>query len=341
MNNDMLNKKHRPIVITMGEPAGVGPEIICKIWKQRDRLALPAIIYVGSEDSLRAYDPDIQISLINDPSDAAKVPAGILPVYPIETPGEITPGLLNNMNGPAVIKAIDTAVSFVQAGNATAVVTAPIHKAALYDVGFSVPGHTEYLAQLSGMSKTASVMMLAAKDLRVIPVTTHIAIKDVPNTLTSDMIIHAGQTAHDDLQTRFNIEKPRIAIAALNPHAGENGAMGIEEVTHIHPAILAMRDMGIDVTDPLPSDTLFHDEARAQYDAVLCMYHDQALIPIKTIDFWGGVNVTLGLPFIRTSPDHGTALNIAGQGIVRSDSMITAIRMAADMVDNQAEKYHE
>lgn len=320
-----------PLAVTMGEPAGVGPELVGRLWLERHTHALPPFVFIGASAAIKAVCPGVVIKSVSKLSEAIDTFETALPVIEIPLAAPVVPGELDPQNGPAVIQAIDTAVAFAQDGAVSGVVTAPIHKAALYEAGFTAPGHTEYLARLCGLPEDASVMMLAAKDLRVIPVTVHIALKDVAGALTADAIIHAGMVAAHDLRARFGTQKPRIAIAALNPHAGEDGAMGLEEATHITPAIWALRDEGIDVFGPLPADTLFHEEARAEYDVVLCMYHDQALIPIKTVDFWGGVNVTLGLPIIRTSPDHGTALALAGTGRARTESMLAAMRTASQM----------
>jgi len=327
-----------PLAITMGEPAGVGPELIVRLWQERDTLALPPLVYIGAPEALRAISPDLPIELISSASDAASVMANAMPVMPVTLAESVVPGDLNPANGKAVISAIDKAVALTRSGETSALVTAPIHKAGLYQAGFTAPGHTEYLARLCDLPDSASVMMLATSELRVIPVTIHMALKDVARKLTADAIIHAGLVAAHDLRARFGIERPRIAVAGLNPHAGEGGAMGMEEGTHIQPAIWALRDEGLDVTDPQPADTLFHADARAHYDVVLCMYHDQALIPIKTLDFWGGVNITLGLPVIRTSPDHGTALPLAGKGEARTDSMLAAIRTAWTMAQHEAQR---
>lgn len=323
----------RPLAVTMGEPAGIGPELIGRLWSARDKQDLPDILYVGSVEALRQACPSIDVQVVAKPSDSASLPAGTLPALDIPLAEPNVPGQLNPANGAAVVSAIDTAVKLALENAVSGVITAPIHKAALYKAGFTAPGHTEYLARLCGLPDNASVMMLAAKELRVVPVTIHIALKDVAKQLTTDQIVHAGMATSHDLKTKFGIENPRIAIAALNPHAGEDGAMGLEEATHITPAVWALKDHGVNVEGPLPADTLFHEEARAQFDTVLCMYHDQALIPVKMLDFWGGVNITLGLPIIRTSPDHGTALPLAGTGQARTDSMLAALRMAADMAD--------
>ncbi|NVJ99263.1 MAG: 4-hydroxythreonine-4-phosphate dehydrogenase PdxA, partial [Alphaproteobacteria bacterium] len=261
----------------MGEPAGIGPELIGRIWAARHIHKLPPLVYIGAIDALKQACPDIEIHEVDVVDDHA-LDTDALPAINIPLAAPNIPGTLNPDNGGAVISAIDKAVSLALSGDASAVVTAPIHKAALYQAGFTAPGHTEYLARLCGMPETASVMMLAAEDLRVVPVTVHIGLKEVAQTLTADQIIHVGMTTHRDLQSRFGIEKPRIAAAALNPHAGEDGAMGMEEATHITPAIWALKDHGIHVDGPLPADTLFHAEARKNYDTVICMYHDQALI---------------------------------------------------------------
>ncbi|SDD69850.1 4-hydroxythreonine-4-phosphate dehydrogenase PdxA [Kordiimonas lacus] len=330
-DNQAPQSDMRPLAVTMGEPAGVGPELIARLWQQREALELSPFLYVGAAEALQAAIPDLPLQSVSDPGEAYEIFPYALPVMEVSLAVPVTLGELNPANGAAVVGSIDLACDLALKGAVSGVVTGPIHKAALYKAGFAAPGHTEYLARRCNMPDTSSVMMLAAQDLRVVPVTIHIALKDVPKKLTADAIIHAGMVTHHDLKARFGIEKPRIAVAGLNPHAGEDGAMGMEEATHITPAIWALRDEGVDVTGPLPADTLFHAEARARYDAVLCMYHDQALIPVKTLDFWSGVNITLGLPIIRTSPDHGTALPLAGTGEARTESMLAAIRTATDM----------
>ena len=321
----------QPLAVTMGEPAGIGPELTARLWRERHTHGLPPFLYVGSKEAILASDPDLPIAEIASPADAVGAFEQGLPVMNIPLAGPLKLGELNSENGACVIKSIDKATDLARKAQVSAVVTAPIHKAALYGAGFTAPGHTEYLARLCGSPDDNAVMMLAAQDLRVVPVTIHMAFKDVPKALTADRIIHAGMATHHDLRKRFGIAEPRIAVAGLNPHAGEDGTIGMEEATHIMPAVWALRDQGLEVSDPLPADTLFHAEARTRYDAVLCMYHDQALIPVKTVDFWGGVNITLGLPIIRTSPDHGTALSLAGTGTARIDSMLAAIRMAVNM----------
>ncbi len=320
----------KPLALTMGEPAGIGPELIARLWRDRDTLSLPPFVYVGSKEAIAAIDGSLPL-VDASASEAAQLFPSALPTIDIPVADAINPGVLNPNNGPAVVAAIEKAVELAKCGDVAGVVTAPIHKANLYKAGFTAPGHTEYLARICDLPDKASVMMLAAADLRVVPVTVHIALAEVASSLTADAIIHAGMVTAHDLRQKFGITNPRLAVAGLNPHAGEDGAMGLEEATHIKPAVWTLRDEGIDVTDPLPADTLFHAEARAQYDAVLCMYHDQALIPVKTVDFWGGVNITLGLPIIRTSPDHGTAVGLAGTGKARTESMVAAVRAADTM----------
>lgn len=324
-----------PLAITMGEASGIGPELIARLWQQRKAHKLAPFVYFGAEEALRAVAPDILVERVDSPADVAEVFESAVPIMQVDINVPITLGTPSAENGISVIKSIDLAVEYALRGTVSGVVTAPIHKAALYKTGFDAPGHTEYLARLCGLPDDASIMMLAAQDLRVVPVTVHIALSEVAKQLTADKIIHAGLATAHDLKKRFAIPCPRLALAALNPHAGEDGTMGMEEATHMKPAVWALRDAGVDITDPLPADTLFHEDARKQYDAVLCMYHDQALIPVKTLDFWGGVNITLGLPIIRTSPDHGTALELAGQHSARTDSMLAAIRVAEKMASSQ------
>ncbi len=327
----MPDTAHPPLAITMGEPAGIGPELVARIWHKRHELNLPNFIYVGSSAALNAIDKELPINLIPDIPGLVSAESDSLTVLEVSLPSPLQPGTLEPENGTAVTKSIDLAVTAALQGHISGIVTSPIHKAALYQAGFDAPGHTEYLARLCGLKDNQSVMMLATQGLRVVPVTVHSPFKDVPKLLTTEKIIHAGLVTAHDLRHRFGIATPRLAIAGLNPHAGENGTIGMEEATHIMPAVWALRDHGVTVSEPQPADTLFHAEARQNYDAVLCMYHDQALIPLKTLDFWGGVNITLGLPIIRTSPDHGTALSLAGKNEARLDSMVAAIRQATKM----------
>jgi 4-hydroxythreonine-4-phosphate dehydrogenase len=278
---------------------------------------------------------DIPVIGIDEPARAASIFAHALPVLPLILPAPVIPGVLDERNGGAVGAAIELAVRLTLTGDAAAVVTNPIHKKTFQEAGFSYPGHTEFLAVLSGC-ETEPVMMLAGEGLRVVPVTRHVSLRQAVERLSPELITETGGITAAALADDFGIEVPRIAVAGLNPHAGEGGTMGTEELDVIQPAIEALRRRGMEVRGPLPPDTLFHEEARRTYDAVLCMYHDQALIPIKTVDFHGAVNVTLGLPFVRTSPDHGTALNIAGSGKARADSLIAALGLAAHMAGRRA-----
>lgn len=334
----MSGNREPLLAVTMGEPAGIGPELIARAWRRRAELGVPSFIYFGSVQALEAVDASLPVTLI-DPQ-VSNIPPARKDFLAVDIPlaDSLSIGTLNSKNGAAVIKAIQCATKAALDGLVDAVVTAPIHKASLYEAGFDTPGHTEYLARLCGLPDNHSVMMLATDGLRVVPVTAHIPLAKVASSLTADKIIHAGMVTARDLHNKFGIAKPRIAVAGLNPHAGEGGTIGMEEATHIMPAIWALRDEGIDVSDPQPADTLFHEEARATFDAVLCMYHDQALIPLKTLDFWGGVNVTLGLPIIRTSPDHGTALSLAGTGKARIDSLAAAMKTASAMALKQVAK---
>ena len=325
----------QPLALTSGELGAVGPLLTAKLWRSRVVHALPTFVYVGSKVSLLAHDPDLPIVDITDPQDAFLHFETALPVLDIPVEGDVIPGRLNPAHATSVIEAIRVATSLTLEGKTSAVVTNPIHKATLYGAGFRHAGHTEFLAHLCGEVETRSVMMLMAADLKVVPVTTHIPLKDVAQSITTNAIVYAGMVTAADLRDRFAIKNPRLAVAGLNPHAGEDGTIGIEEGTHIIPAIRKLRDMGINVSGPHSADTLFHEDARKHYDAVLSMYHDQALIPVKTLDFYGGVNITLGLPIIRTSPDHGTAIDSVLDGSARADSLLAALKTAQDMVERR------
>lgn len=324
----------KPLALTMGEPAGIGGEIALQAWLQRAD-GVPPFFLIDDCDRLRALARaigwEVPLRSIAAPEEAGTTFAGALPVLALPLARPVVPGRPDPENARAVIAAIEMAVDLVQGGRAAAIVTNPISKQCLYAAGFKHPGHTEYLAELAG--GISPVMMLACPELRVVPVTIHLALKDVGGALTAEAIIAAGRTTAAGLRRDFAIDRPVLAIAGLNPHAGESGAMGREEIEIIAPAIAALRREGIEAEGPFPADTLFHAAARRRYDAVLCMYHDQALIPIKTIDFDGGVNITLGLPFIRTSPDHGTAFDIAGTGRADPSSLIAALKLAARMAD--------
>lgn len=326
--------KPAALAVSLGDPAGIGPEITVKAW-QALRATGPAFMVVGDYDAVAAASgAGASIARrISAPEDAVKVFPDAIPVLDTPLKTGVVAGQPSPAYASAVIRWIETAVGLALSGAATGVVTAPIAKAPLYEAGFSFPGHTEFLANLcAGVDHDGArgpVMMLTSGNLRTVLATIHEPISAVPAKLAIETIVTTGVVTVQALRRDFGIERPRLMLAALNPHAGEGGALGREEITIIDPAARALRDLGIDCAGPKPADTLFHPEAREKYDAVMCMYHDQALIPVKMLDFWGGVNVTLGLPIVRTSPDHGAAFEIAGRGLARADSMIAAIRMAA------------
>ncbi|TWA87612.1 4-hydroxythreonine-4-phosphate dehydrogenase [Azospirillum brasilense] len=331
-----------PLALTMGEPAGIGGEIALKAWADarakagaaRADGAVPPFVLLDDPARLEALAArlglPVPVRAVGSMAEGAALFGAALPVLPQPLAVPVTPGRPDPANGAAVIASIDRAVELVRRGEAAAVVTNPIQKSALYAAGFRHPGHTEYLAHLAGLTEEP-VMMLAAQDLRVVPVTIHVSVRDAVPLVTREAILHAGQVTAAALARDFGIARPRLAVAALNPHAGEGGAMGREEIDIIAPAVADLRAEGIDAVGPKPADTLFHAVARRGYDAALCMYHDQALIPLKTIDFDTGVNITLGLPFVRTSPDHGTALDIAGTGKAGASSLIAALATAEAM----------
>jgi 4-hydroxythreonine-4-phosphate dehydrogenase len=321
-----------PLALTMGDPAGIGGEIALAAWRHAD---VPPFFLIDDADRVK------------------KIAAGLgwdVPVRRIDHTGEISPDALcvlhrplavpavpghpDPANAASVVSAIETAVDLTRTGQASAVVTNPIHKQSLYEAGFSFPGHTEYLAHLAGVERV--VMLLASPDLKVVPVTIHQSLRDAIAGLTADLIIETARIVDAGLKRDFGIASPRLALAGVNPHAGEGGALGREDLDIVAPAVATLKAEGIDARGPLPGDTMFHAEARATYDVALGMYHDQVLIPIKTLDFHGGVNVTLGLPFIRTSPDHGTAFGLAGTGKARPDSLIAALKLAAQMAERRA-----
>jgi len=305
----------------MGDPAGIGPEITHKAWE---------VLRNSGECFFAVGDPALypNKAVIDNPAQAKEYFFGALPVLPIECV-PVSPGTPDVKAANTIITSIEMAVKLTLDRQACGVVTNPIAKELLYKSGFSHPGHTEYLAHLTGAARP--VMMLSAQDLRVALLTIHIPLQDVPAAITGAAIERTAKILHGALRTEFGIKTPRIAMAGLNPHAGEGGALGRAEIEILNPAAGKLRAAGIDISNARPADTLFHSEARAGYDAVLAMYHDQGLIPVKTLDFHGGVNTTLGLPIIRTSPDHGTAFDIAGRGIARPDSLIAAIKAARAM----------
>jgi 4-hydroxythreonine-4-phosphate dehydrogenase len=324
-----------PLALTLGEPAGIGPDITLAAWRRRTELAL-APFYILADPTFMARRAkclalDIPIAVV-EPSAAANAFRTALPVVDIGVRVTAEPGHPDQTSAPAALAAIDRAVADVRAGIAAAVVTNPVAKNVLYRSGFAEPGHTEYLAKLAQEAigtPVHPVMLLWSPELAVVPVTIHLPLREVVARLSSDLIVQTGRIVAHDLIARFGIARPRLVVAGLNPHAGENGALGSEDFAVVRPAVERLRADGIDVRGPLPADTLFHAAARASYDVALAMYHDQALIPIKTLAFEHAVNVTLGLPFVRTSPDHGTAFDIAGSGRADPSSLIAAIALAA------------
>lgn len=325
-----------PLALTLGEPAGVGPEIIAKAWSALRHEPGAAFMAVGDARLLDG----VPLAPVEDPADAMRRFGDALPVLDRPAPAPVQPGRPDPANAGAVADWIEIAVNLALQGEVSGLVTAPIAKAPLYAAGFRFPGHTEFIAELTAdrpySGTRGPVMMLTAKDLRACLVTIHVPLDEAPELVTDARIRRTARVVHECLRRDFGIARPRLAMAALNPHAGESGALGLQEIEILKPAAEALRAEGIEITDPLPADTLFHDEARRGYDAAVCMYHDQALIPVKTLDFWGGVNATLGLPVIRTSPDHGTGFDIAGKGAARPDSLIAAVRLAAQMAAARA-----
>ncbi len=317
----------KPIALTMGDPAGIGGELTLRAWQALHRGG-PCFVALDDPRRLAELSPDVPIVEVAAPAAAPNVFASALPVLPIALAATARPGLPDKANASAVLASIERAAALCLSGEACGMVTNPINKAALYDAGFAYPGHTEFLAALTG-AQGRQIMMLASPDLRVVPVTVHASLRNSIAMLTTEAIVAAALTTAAALQREFGIPNPRLAVAGLNPHAGEQGALGDEETTIIGPAIAALRNAGIDVSGPWPPDTMFTAAARSRYDAAICMYHDQALIPLKTLDMHHGVNVTLGLPIVRTSPDHGTAYDIAGKGIADPSSLIAAIELAA------------
>jgi 4-hydroxythreonine-4-phosphate dehydrogenase len=333
-------KPRLPIAVSCGDPNGIGADVILLAWLKRRQLDLPPFYVLGQVNHLQkranllGITVDIQAV---EPEEAADVFDTALPVSELNHGFLDEPGVPLAANAAGVIEAIERGVKDTLDARASSLVTAPIAKKPLYDAGFPHPGHTEFLAKLAERytgHSSSPVMMLAGPKLRSIPVTIHMALREVATALTTEKIIQTGLIANQDLKSRFGIAKPRLAIAGLNPHAGEDGAMGREDIEVIAPAITALKKLGLDVRGPLPADTMFHDAARQDYDVAICMYHDQALIPAKALGFDDAVNVTLGLPFVRTSPDHGTAYNIAGTGMAKPDSFVAALMLAAEMVQH-------
>ena len=323
----------------MGEPAGIAPDITISTWRELSDSG-PAFMLIGDpaliSERAGQLGATCPVAVVEDAGEAADKFAEALPVLLEPVKHEVVAGTPDAATAEPVLASIRRAVDLTMAGELSGFVTNPIHKSALYGAGFSFQGHTDFLAELARGhgSEAEPVMMLVSGNLRTVPLTVHIALKDVPGALTGDLIIRQTRIIARDLTRLLGIAAPRIAMTGLNPHAGEDASMGLEERDVIAPAIAALADEGIAVTGPLPADTVFHNEARANYDVIICMYHDQALIPVKTIGFHDGVNTTLGLPFVRTSPDHGTALSLAGTGKANPSSLIAAIRMAGEMASH-------
>ncbi|MEA3050710.1 MAG: 4-hydroxythreonine-4-phosphate dehydrogenase [Sphingomonadales bacterium] len=319
----------KPLAVAIGDPAGIGPEILAKAWERRNEEGLAPFFAVGPVEAIEAvWGGPVRIA--SDPDDAASRFDEALPVIRVDGGGDVVPGRPTLDGARNALDALELAVGLTRSGAACALVTGPVSKAQLYAIGFTHPGQTEFVAERCGIAGEMVAMMLAGPTLRTVPVTTHVALKDVPGLLTTELIVAKGRTTIRSLRRLFGIERPRLAVAGLNPHAGENGALGREEIDIVGPAIERLREEDAEVTGPHAPDTLFHCRMRATYDAALCLYHDQALVPLKTLHFDEGVNITLGLPIIRTSPDHGTAFDIAGQGRAEPSAMIAALNMAAD-----------
>jgi 4-hydroxythreonine-4-phosphate dehydrogenase len=328
LNIASLYSVDAPLAVAMGDPAGIGPEIIAKAWVERERAGLSPFFAVGDVRAIQAVwlGP---VEKIDDPRQSVDVFDRALPVMQLEDAGSITPGEPNLEGARCSLDSLELAVGIARSGAARALITGPVSKTQLYAIGFSHPGQTEFIAERCGVASENAVMLLAGPTLKVVPVTTHLPLADVPAALSIEKIVATGRATARGLQRNFGIDNPRLAFAGFNPHAGENGAMGREEIDYIIPAIEILRGEGIDATGPIAADAMFHSRARAEYDVAICLYHDQALIPLKTLHFDDGVNMTLSLPIVRTAPDHGTAFGIAGKNIANPGAMIAAIKMAA------------
>ena len=320
-----------PLAVALGDPAGIGPEIIVKAWQQRESDELPPFFAVGDIRSLEAIWPG-PVARIANPDEAVAAFGNALPLLSVEDAGDIIPGEPNLEGARCSLDSLEVATGLTRSGAASALVTGPVAKSQLYAIGFSHPGQTEFVAERCGIAPENVVMMLAGPDLRVVPVTTHMPLSRVFESLSAEVIAAKARTTARGLQRNFGIASPRLAFAGINPHAGEQGALGSEEIDLIAPALDMLREEGIDAIGPLAADTMFHARARSSYDAAICLYHDQALIPLKTLYFDQGVNMTLGIPIIRTAPDHGTAFALAGHGQAHPGAMIAAIKLAAEAV---------
>lgn len=334
----------QPLALTLGEPAGIGPDLAVAVWRRRAELDLPRFYLIADPDFIRRraerLNLEVPITTVTPAAAAAAFPSA-LPVVNLDVAVSAEPGRPDRSSAPAAIASLRRAVADVLSGAAAAVVTSPVAKNVLYSWGFAEPGQTEFLATLAQETTgkwQRPVMMLWSPELAVVPVTIHLPLREIFAHLSTELVIETGRIVARDLAGRFRIPRPRLAVAGLNPHAGEEGTLGEEDRAIVAPAVARLKADGIDVRGPLPADSLFHQRARASYDAALCMYHDQALIPIKTLAFDHAVNITLGLPFVRTSPDHGTAFDIAGTGTADATSLVAALRLAARlaMADKRA-----
>ena len=323
-----------PLAIALGDPAGIGPEIVAKAWDARVQYGLSPFFAIGDKRSIEAVWSG-PIQLITSPDEAPACFNRSLPVIQIQDTGTIIPGEPDLSGARCALDSLELAAGLARSPMVGGLVTAPVAKAQLYAIGFTHPGQTEFVAERCGVSSSNAVMMLAGPTLRTVPITTHIPLRDVADFLTVDLILAKARATERGLARNFGIERPRLAIAGLNPHAGEQGSLGREEIELIIPAIEILLAEGVDIVGPLAADTMFHARARAQYDCALCLYHDQALIPLKTLHFDEGVNMTLGLPIVRTAPDHGTAFSIAGQNKANPGAMIAAIMLASESARNR------
>ena len=317
------------LAVSLGDPAGIGPEVTAKAWERREAEGLPPFFAVGSPDAVAAvWDGPIEI--VAGPDEAVDCFRRALPLIRVAGGGDSMPGRPTLEGARATLDSLELAVGLARSGAAAALVTGPVSKAQLYAVGFTYPGQTEFVAERCGVAADMVAMMLAGPTLRTVPVTTHVPLREVPDLVTPELIVAKGRTTIRELRRKFGIARPRLAVAGLNPHAGENGALGREEIDIVIPAVERLREEDADVIGPLAADTMFHARMRSTYDAALCLYHDQALVPLKTLHFDEGVNITLGLPLVRTSPDHGTAFPIAGRNRAESGAMIAALKLAAE-----------
>jgi 4-hydroxythreonine-4-phosphate dehydrogenase len=326
----------KPLALALGDPAGIGPEIAAKAWQCRREEGLAPFFAVGLPDAVAAVW-DGPIRTISDPDEAVAVFDEALPVIRVDGGDTIVPGRPTLEGARNALDSLEIAVGLTRSNAASALITGPVSKAQLYAIGFTHPGQTEFVAERCGMAGDMVAMMLAGPTLRTVPITTHVPLRDVPELLSVELIVAKGRTTIRGLRRQFGIERPRLAVAGLNPHAGEAGALGREEIDMVVPAIERLREEEAEVMGPFAADTMFHPRARAQYDAALCLYHDQALVPLKTLHFDDGVNMTLGLPIVRTSPDHGTAFAIAGRNEANPGAMIAALRMAAECAERVAQ----